>query len=261
MEAKDAVKEISARQLLLAPIYLLHEVYAALIPGILFLLLFLLKGSRLIASAVLATAMLGYTTKIVLALLVAFVIGKITLSSVSIVTGFLEVPVHWLKKKLEERRDRAIVPKGTPQKKLTEADKRNRQMLTGVLKGIILSKEGSYFDLHERQRSTAGFLLNSGLVMLIASCYPGDGLRSYELAGGVILLVAGLKESMELPGIATHTLGLGLGSYFSQRAASEKWEPAKLLEAALTWLGPDFVLGETKSVEEQTRQEVETHEP
>jgi hypothetical protein len=94
----DAIKEISARQLLLAPMYLLYEVYAALIPGILFLLLFLLKGSRFIASAVLATAMLGYKTKIVLALVVAFVIGKITLSSVSIVCHFLSVPLHWLKK-------------------------------------------------------------------------------------------------------------------------------------------------------------------
>jgi len=46
VEVKDAIREVSARQLLLAPMYLLHEIYAALIPGVLFLLLFLLTSNR-----------------------------------------------------------------------------------------------------------------------------------------------------------------------------------------------------------------------
>ena len=63
MEAKDAIKAISVRQLLLAPIYLLHELYAALIPGVIFLFLFLLKRSHFVASVVSATTMLGYKTR------------------------------------------------------------------------------------------------------------------------------------------------------------------------------------------------------
>jgi hypothetical protein len=152
------------------------------------------------------------------------------------------------------------VAKSTPQRKLTEADKRRQQLLTGVLKGVVLSKDGSDFDPHERQRSAAGFLLNSGFVMLIASCYPGDGLHKYELAGGVLLLIAGFRESMQLPGIVAHTFGLGLGSYFSQRPASGNFEPAKLLETVLTWLDPNFVPGETRSVDEQAPHEVEIRE-
>ncbi len=248
MEAKDAIKAISVRQLLLAPIYLLHELYAALIPGVIFLFLFLLKRSHFVASVVSATTMLGYKTRLVLLTLIAFVIGKVLLSVVSLGCRWLAAILRWPVTLIKRWQKSLPV---TPEEKLTDPDQERRYLLIGVFKGIILAKDGSDFDPHERQRATAGFLLNLGLVLLIAGCYPGDGLRGFELAGGVMCMITGLGQSRELHLIYSHAFGVGLGNFLSQQSGKGRIEPTELLETALSWFDPDFVPCKVKTSEAQ----------
>jgi hypothetical protein len=256
MEAKDALKEISVRQLLLAPMYLLHELYAALIPGVIFLFLFLLKGSHFMASAFSTTAMLGYKTRLVLLTVIAFVIGKVMQSVVVLGCQWLAAIWRW-PVTLIKRRQKTL--SGTPEKKLTESDQDCRHLLIGVFKGITLAKDGSEFDQHERQRATAGFLMNLGCVLLIAGCYPGDGLRAYELAGGVMCMITGVAQSNELHLVYSYAFGLGLGNFLSQQSGKGKIEPTALLETALSWFDPDFVPGKVATSEEPPTVDTEIH--
>ena len=83
------VEKIPVRQLLLSPMYLLHHFTTAMVPGVLAVFVLMMKQSLLVSAALSATGMLGYKTRIVLGLLVAFVLGKIIQAAILLILKFV----------------------------------------------------------------------------------------------------------------------------------------------------------------------------
>src|SRR5437879_5407398 len=74
MEDADQNKGIA--QLLLSPVFLLHEILGTLIPGAVLLLLLVHKGSPVLRDHPWVSPLFGYKTNIAVFLLFAYVVGK-----------------------------------------------------------------------------------------------------------------------------------------------------------------------------------------
>src|SRR6266481_4397835 len=72
---KEHAKE-GVERLLLAPVFLIYEIVAVLFPGVLFLILLLVKGNHSVVAA-LQSPLLGYKTKLFVALLLGYLAGKV----------------------------------------------------------------------------------------------------------------------------------------------------------------------------------------
>src|SRR5260370_29844803 len=72
---KERAKE-GVERILLAPVFLIYEIIAVLFPGILFIILLVVKGDHGVVSA-LQSPLLGYKTKLFVALLLGYVAGKV----------------------------------------------------------------------------------------------------------------------------------------------------------------------------------------
>jgi hypothetical protein len=271
MEIKDA-KGIPAKEILLSPFHMLHQVSTALLPGILVIFMMMLKHSPLIPSALSATSMLGYRTRICLALLIALVIGRVIQSIAFIFSKFCAVLAAKMKEMPVRKQSTAegkketehtvpiedakvsgesnaqakpevlspVVPPGEDGKseteekaadgntntsnKLTPEQETSRHFFTGILLGTVVAKDGSAFDSWEAQRAHIGLILGSGFVLLGSSIYTGDGLRLYELIGGLVLIVMGALQGRELSRVRIELLGNAVGQFIAAHTIEENIE-------------------------------------
>jgi hypothetical protein len=246
MEIQDA-KGLPAKQLLLFPMNMLHQFFTALLPGVLALFLLMMKHSSLIPAALSATSMLGYKTRIGLALLVAFVVGRVFQSALLVCTKLLRwLPARFKKANATPTPPEVLQPESASREhpanaseaptkptgqpvELTPEQLKARHFFGGLLMGTVVAQESTTFDYWEAHRAHLGFFLNSGLVLLVASFYPGDGLRIYELAGGVLLLFMGLVQAVELSKVRSESLGKAVGQLIASHSVEEN---VKILQFA-----------------------------
>src|SRR5208337_3111512 len=74
-QVKEQAKQ-GVDRLLLAPVYLVYEIVAVLFPGVLFIVLLLFKGNHS-AVAAFSNPLLGYKTKLLVALLLGYLAGQV----------------------------------------------------------------------------------------------------------------------------------------------------------------------------------------
>ena len=163
-----------AAQLLLRPVYLLVEIVVAALPGALFCILLVAKGNRS-AMAALQTSLVGYKTKLLLAFVICYVIGKV-----------FRAPLEMLEAYLFGRM--------ADKDKSKNAESMLWYFVGGavVLPGLMGSPWLDYIVLGQ---ATVSFYLTTGSVLLVASFIPGDGsLRFVELLAGCLMLLAGLLQ-------------------------------------------------------------------
>jgi hypothetical protein len=283
--------EISARELLLHPMNLLHQVSTALVPGILVFFLLMLKHSPLIAHSTSATGMLGYKSRIVLLLLIAFIVGRVVQSmtviglkillkaialwnswrdhakastitaaktgiqsattsetdsqkqtpaseSVTLQRGNETQPIEEIEVNSSES-----APEHTVPKELTPAQQTARAFYMSLLMGTVLARDGSAFDSFEAKRANLGLAAAAGVVLIIGSCYPGDGLRLQELAGGIFLFVASVIDGHQLNQLKIEAIGSAVGQVIASHTVKENVEilsmAAKVLPVITKHINPE----------------------
>jgi hypothetical protein len=214
-------KEIPGRELLLHPLNMLHQIFAGLIPGVLAIFVALMKHSRVIPAAMSVTGMLGYKTRVVLAVVLAFVIGRIVQSC----TLAIAVTARKLSEWLKIRTGNAAT--------LTPSQEQARNFVVAVAFGTVLAKDGSAFDAWESQRAQIGMMLNAGLVLIAASFFPGDGLRMCELMSGLILFLIGIQQGTKLDGVKLQAVGSAVGQFLAAHTVDENKEIIKAVAPIL----------------------------
>ena len=115
-------------------------------------------------------------------------------------------------------------PKQTSTKGLTSEQQTARSFYTALLMGTVLARDGSAFDSVEAKRANAGLAAASGVVLIIGSCYPGDGLRLQELAGGIFLLVASIIDGQQLNRLKIEAIGSAVGQVIASHTVKENVE-------------------------------------
>jgi hypothetical protein len=187
-------------KLLLGPLFLYDDLMSALIPGAVFLLLLLAKKVAA-AQGVLALPYLGYKTKIVAGLLLAYVVGKVFQLPVNIAMHTLEnVDSDWAAKNVSDHDTLYDVLKG----------KTGRDLIVGLIMGLFLPLNA--FDAWVVSRANLGFYLSTGLALVVASLFPGDGLTVVERCAGAALLIAGLADLPRVRNDAPRMLGIAVGN-------------------------------------------------
>lgn len=221
------VPEIKARELLLHPMNLLHQVYTALLPGILVVFLLMLKHRPVVAHFLSATTMLGYKSQIVLGLFIAFVIGKVVQSAAVIFAKSLTPLATRIKNK---QATEAAAKSGTAEPKpvtLTADQESTRSFFTAMLMGTVLARDGSAFDSWEAKRAHLGLAISCGFVLMAGCCFPGDGLRVPEFLGGLLLFASALAEGRNLQTVKIEAIGGAVGQVIASHTVSENTEILK----------------------------------
>ncbi|HXR33494.1 MAG TPA: hypothetical protein VN830_07290 [Verrucomicrobiae bacterium] len=190
---KERAKE-GVDRLLLAPVYLLYEIVAVLFPGVLFIVLLLLKGNHSVVAA-LQSPLLGYKTKMFVALLLGYLAGKVFSS-----------PADGLRIHFSER---FVKEAGEPGS--THAPAMMKRFLIGVffLPGLFASEHA--LDYLVLALMNVSFSVTTGVVLLVSSLIPGDhNLRWGEAAIGALLMVRGYRGFRGCLELAVSMLGLTL---------------------------------------------------
>jgi hypothetical protein len=189
--AKTAVG--GASKILLAPVFLLFELTASLLPGMTLAVLVALKRIPEFTSAF-GQLPFGYRTKICVGLLLCFVVGRV-----------LCFPGRFLEKWFTRRLQHDL-------KKNPDA---NAEMFKSVAVGVLFlprlfgrSEALTYMML---VRTDCYFSLNTGLALLIAAAIPGDGIfRLIELGSGLALAWIGLVWFKQAPNAMIAFFGMSL---------------------------------------------------
>jgi len=157
----------------------------------------MLKRSAPVHNALSATDMLGYKTRIALGLLIALVLCKLIQATIILGSRSAVSLGAWLS-----------IKAGSPlQRKLTPEQESNKLFFTALVLGTVVGKDGAVFDKWDAERANVGLALASGVVLLLASICPGDGLRVYEFIAGLLLVASGLiqgaaREKLQLEAVA-----------------------------------------------------------
>ena len=204
---------------LLGPLSLATEMFGALLPGCVFVMLILTKRGWVSVS--LSYPLLGYKTKVALALFVSYIVGKLMLSVIALIVRF----VKWTKENIN-RKGRKQHPEQKPQNILQllanlasqslETSNELRFFIGGLVAAPIVSKDSDLFQHYAAAEASSLFHLNTGLAFIVAAVIPGDGaLRLLEAAAGVILLVRGIMLEIESTFLVAAMLGASLNKYLS----------------------------------------------
>jgi hypothetical protein len=181
---KERVKQ-GFERLLLAPVFLIYEIVAVLFPGVLFIILLLAKNNHSVISAF-QNPILGYKTKICIAIALGYLAGKVF----SIPTDNLRN--HFLGKLVQD---------------VQKSDSKNLQSLARKFLYGALYFPGLYASEHALDYlmmsiMNVSFSVTMGIVLVVSSCIPGDhGFRWVELTAGVLLFIrghSGYKSFFEL---------------------------------------------------------------
>ncbi len=173
---KEHAKE-GVEKLLLAPVFLIYEIVAVLFPGVLFLILLLAKGNHSVVAA-LQTPLLGYKTKLFVALVLGYLVGKV-----------FSIPTDGLREYFSERFGKEVNQTGS--KRLPELAK--RFVFGAFLLPKLFAVEHA-LDYIMLSQMNVSFNTTTGTVLLVSSLIPGDHFfRGIEFAIGALLLVTGYK--------------------------------------------------------------------
>jgi len=204
---------------LLGPLSFATELFGALIPGSVFLIVMCVKLRW--AAPILTYTLVGYVTKVVLGLLASYVIGKTSMSAISLVSD----SVTSLAGKLKPRKQEPLAANPTYLQFLlrTVSDLSRGPWFTTFLGGLvgasILSNKSDLFHHYTASKSEAAFHLNTGLLLITASLIPGDGhFRLLEVGAGAILLAAGLRQTSESSLLMAGSFGMVLNDYLKSHS-------------------------------------------
>ena len=200
---------------LLGPLSLATELFGALIPGLVFLILTCVKLRWV--TPVLSYTLAGYVTKAVIALLASYVIGKVSLSAISVVSD----SVKWLAGKLKPNKEEPLPANPTAlQSLLRVVSKLARSgpwfttFLGGLVGASILSNKSDLFHHYTASQAEESFHLNTGLLLIVASLIPGDGhFRVLEVGAGAILLAGGIRQMFQDHLLMAGSFGMVLNDY------------------------------------------------
>jgi hypothetical protein len=205
---------------LLGPLSLATELFGALIPGSVFLILTCVKLRWV--TPILTYALVGYVTKVVLTLLASYVIGKVSLSAISLVTD----SVTWLAGKLKP--SKVEPPAANPTalqsllgvvSKLWKSGPWFTTFLGGLVGASILSNKSDLFHHYTASQAEESFHLNTGLLLILASLIPGDGhFRWLEVVAGAILLAGGIRQTFQDRLLMAGSYGMVLNDYLKSHS-------------------------------------------
>jgi hypothetical protein len=185
--AKDGVD-----RLLLAPVFLIGEIVAVLFPGILFTVLLLVKGNHSVLSGLQST-ILGYRTKLFVALVFSYLAGTVF----SYPAGVL---LSYRMKKWGKQLESPEHSKDATQK-----------FYLGVF--LLPSFFGTEHTLDYFVLSIISVFaqVSTGAVLLVSSLIPGDhGFRWIEAGVGAFLCVRGYQQIQMAFNIAVALFGISL---------------------------------------------------
>lgn len=207
---------------LLGPLSLATELFGALIPGSVFLILTCVKCRW--ASPILTYSLIGYGTKVVLAVLASYVIGKVSLSAIGLISDSTE----WLGRKLSASEKEEPLPANPTALQslvrvgfsLTErAPSWFKNLLVGMAGASVLSNKSDLFHHYTASKAESSFHLNTGLLLILASLIPGDGnFRALEALSGAILLAAGIKQTFEHHLLMAGFFGTVINEYLTRQS-------------------------------------------
>ena len=205
---------------LLGPLSFAIDLFGALIPGSVFLILTCVKLRWV--TPILTYAIVGYVTKVVLAFLASYVIGKVSLSVIGLVTD----SVTWLAGKLKT--SKVEPPAANPTalqslfrvvSKLIKSGPWFTSFLGGLLGASILSNKSDLFHHYTASQAEESFHLNTGLLLVVASLIPGDGhFRWLEVGAGAILLAGGIRRTFQSHLLMAGSFGMALNDYLTSHS-------------------------------------------
>jgi hypothetical protein len=182
-------------QLLLSPLFLLYELIAIVIPGLVLLALLGLKGNKLLYDAWVSPHF-GYKTKITMFLVLGYIIGSILRAPIILLQARKTKPsaefTGWLKTQPREV----------------------QTLVSGAItQGAILSTPGLVDRLSVLQ-TRAAFHVGTGIALITASCISGDGrpLRLLEFSLGVLMCCAGIILARAYSDETLRMIGVGFAS-------------------------------------------------
>jgi hypothetical protein len=193
----------SLHDFLIGPLFLYEDLVSAAVPGIIFLLLLLTKHVGVVQD-VLAMPYLGYKSRIVAALLLAYVVGKVFQIPGALALSFVEGfdDKKWLADKTTEEGPLYDLFVGPGQR-----------FVVGAIMGLFLPPFNG-LQGWMISRANVGFYLNTGLALIIVSFVPGDGtLITVERCGGAALLLWGCLAAIKLRKNIPAFLGFAIGNH------------------------------------------------
>ena len=225
MEASETIKGDSAQRLLLGPLYLLGEFTGAFLPGCILLALLYSKGVGPVVSGI-NSGGLGYRTKLALAGLAAYIIGK-SISSA----------IEWVQD---------LIPGSEPEffAKMEEVPK---QIILGAAMGPLFRSRGGELEYYVAVHAGVMFELSSGLALVIASAIPGDKTRLIQVAVGLLLLASGIRRRLAQQKVLFMVLGMVAGNFVFGRSLVENIKSFKVLMAILPALRDLKTMAEASS--------------
>jgi hypothetical protein len=231
---KERAKE-GVDRLLLAPVYLVYEIVAVLFPGVIFLLLLLVKGNHAVVAA-LQSPLLGYKTKLCIALLIGYLAGKV-----------FSIPADGLWNYFGKRFVKEAVQPGS--RHLPDLAKR---FLTGAFFLPRLYASEHALDYLVMALMNFSFGVTTGIVLLISSLIPGDhSLRLVEAVTGVLLLVRGHKGVRSCLEMTISMLGLAHSAMVQKLFPGDKTDA---MQAALKVMSLLDKLGQSPTTPSTTPQ-------
>jgi hypothetical protein len=189
--AKTAVG--GASKLLLAPVFLLFELTASLLPGMILAVLVALKRNQEFVRAF-DHMPFGYKTKIAVGLVLCFVVGRV-----------LGIPARLLEKRFMGRLQESM-------EKNPDAPAENlKHLAVGVFFLPSLFGKSEALTYMMLIRTDCYFSLSTGCALLIAAAVPGDGIfRLVELGAGLALAWVGCVGFKQAPKALVALFGMSL---------------------------------------------------
>jgi hypothetical protein len=159
---------------------------------------------------------------VVLALLASYVIGKVSLSAISLVTE----SITWLAGKLNPTKEEPAPANPTALQslfraisKLVKSGPWFTTFLGGLVGSSILSNKSELFHHYTASEAEASFHLNTGLLLILASLIPGDGhFRGLEVGSGAILLAGGIRLTFQNRLLMAGSYGMVLNDYLKSHS-------------------------------------------
>jgi hypothetical protein len=231
---KERAKE-GVERLLLAPVFLIYEIIAVLFPGILFIILLVVKGNHGVVSA-LQSPLVGYKTKLFVAVLLGYLAGKV-----------FSIPTDGLRNYFTEQ---FVKEAGQPGSK--QMPGLMKRFLVGVffLPGLFASEHAlDYLVLAVMNVSLS---VTTGTVLLVSSLIPGDrSLRWIEAAIGTLLFVRGYNGFRACVELAVSMLGVTLSGTIQKLFPGNSMAA---LEAALKLMSPQVAAQTNQQAPAQPQQ-------
>lgn len=225
-------------RLLLSPLFLLHDILGALIPGGLFLIMLGFKENVTIRNIWFGLPF-GYKTNIGIALVFSYLIGKV-----------FQIPWHLV---------------GMTPKKREEAPENIKQLPEGLRKMLFAAMTDGVFaatpeiaDKMAVQRAEGALYLGLSFSLVIASAFPGDGrFRILELLLGFGSLAASIAIFKAYTRSIAGNIGVGIANILARMSK----EQLHICAAILKGFGAQRAAGPRSEPETSTVVEAVNEDP